>query len=850
MVKVKRKGLKRIKDKGAAMVMVIVAIAFIGMLVAMVLYMSYANYLMKNNDRRAKDNFYTAESVLDIINVGLQKDVSDCMAQAYVKVMQRSSDMEPEQMTTEFRKIFVERITSADYLKGADANHYNQTHLTDMWKGASITVASALGQKEAAYLGANGDHTMVVSSSNTYVKLQNLHIVYTDAHGFVSIIDTDIRIDTPELDFAESTNRLTLENYSLIANTQLVTDGHNATAGAAAGTYVTGSVFGGYDGIMIANDNDLTFKMDPNDAPDPSDPGAAKPSYNLAADNITIDHVNNGGKKLQVDGIYKTYVSDINVNSSNLDLDGETYVSDDMDISGRRSNVTLKGSYVGYGYAENGAKNSSSILINGADTTLDFTDLENLMLSGHAFVGAMKYDADKYRQASAIDATLPSGSTSTDPDSLLSDKVSDIEDYNKSANEYDEALKAKNDEAIQNGQPTTDSVPQNLSDVMMGESITVKANQLLYMVPTECVGFLNGTNTQVISKNPMTYEEYNSLLNDEVQKVNQKGEPVYDPATNEPVMEKKYEVARLDLLWAKLGGTNYTDDYKAVFRRVNGTVMVYLYLDFENEQTANMFYRAYLENDPDGVSNYVTSYVRSISWPESLKAADRELNLAGNAFDLDRNNKVTLIQDKNDNNHTEAFLDRINANEDYSRKYESLMHSTSDDYTVLSVAQENNEIFDNYVATSDLMKYKGVYTNQIDTADPSKDVVAVIEYFAPNAENKVTGSITYPSSGCPANTHAIITNGDVYVKGNFEGLILAKGTIYIGSGCSYVRYNPTQTVNAFRAKKSDGVNEYYAYEVFGTAGKISYALADEGDEAEDTEIKLVDLISYENWKKD
>ena len=77
-------------NRGAAMIMVIVSIAFIGMLVAMIVYMAYCNYLMKGTDRNAKNNFYSAEKALDVINAGLQQDVSDSMAEAYVYAMKFS----------------------------------------------------------------------------------------------------------------------------------------------------------------------------------------------------------------------------------------------------------------------------------------------------------------------------------------------------------------------------------------------------------------------------------------------------------------------------------------------------------------------------------------------------------------------------------------------------------------------------------------------------------------------------------------------------------------------------------------------------------------------------------------
>ena len=80
----------KIGNKGSSLILVILAIAFIGMLVAMVSYGSYYNYLMKYSDRTSKDSFYTAETALEEINAGLQREISDAMAEAYTAVLQEN----------------------------------------------------------------------------------------------------------------------------------------------------------------------------------------------------------------------------------------------------------------------------------------------------------------------------------------------------------------------------------------------------------------------------------------------------------------------------------------------------------------------------------------------------------------------------------------------------------------------------------------------------------------------------------------------------------------------------------------------------------------------------------------
>ena len=61
------RGRRKTDNKGSALVVVIIAMAFIGILASVLMYMSLLNYQMKVNNLKAKDNFYSAETVLDEI---------------------------------------------------------------------------------------------------------------------------------------------------------------------------------------------------------------------------------------------------------------------------------------------------------------------------------------------------------------------------------------------------------------------------------------------------------------------------------------------------------------------------------------------------------------------------------------------------------------------------------------------------------------------------------------------------------------------------------------------------------------------------------------------------------------
>lgn len=800
-------------DKGAALVLVIVAIAFVGMLVAMILYMAYCNYLMKSNDTMAKDNFYTAEYALDVINAGLQMDVSECMSEAYVKTVNNSSDKDSEFMEQDFKEEFVAKIVSKlQHREGevVNPNRWDVSHLTDFWGSNGITVQTTPGLIGACMdVDEDADENLLeIADNKQYVTLYNLKVVYTDEKGFVSIIRTDVRIKVPDIGFAQSASRMNIENFSLVANDALINDGHNtdpAPSGISKGSNVaiSGNVFGGYDGVQVANQNNIRFITDPAD-----EASGSTITYNLIADSLNVENALAGAAGLYVDETFNTYVDNINVSTGRLLLSGYTYAGDDLDIGGKGSIVRVAGEYNGYGNTLGQADGSSAILINGGNSTIDFSDLTKLTLSGHAFVGAKKYDADVDRLAYGNDVAK---------DTLDDDKIDDMEAYEE-----------RFDDTASTYAPTETTIPKNEMDLMMGEAISIKANQLLYMVPAECIGYKVSTGEQVIAKNPMTYEEYKMLTDTEEPKLDENGKEIVE--NNETVMQKVYEPVRLDKLWAKLGGIAYASDYKAVYRRVNGTVLVYLYLDFGvSEAMANSFFKAYYEYDKEGINSYVKSYIGEMLWSSEVNS---NLTLAGNAFYINRNDEVVFLDDDLQDPNKYGLMLRNQT--DNTNKYEALMHSLSTDYEAMTSTQQSNEIFYSLVDLDALVTMDGR-----EFKDAGNAVQARI----------INGDVVYPSSSCPENTKMIVATGNIYMTKDFEGLAVSAKNIYICSGCTSINYSPSEVLQALRTKITLSSNkDMYAYEVFGASGAISYGVT--GGEEEDEKISLGDLILYQNWKKE
>ena len=63
---------KKCDNRGSSIVIVIIAMAMIGILATTLLWMSYMNYMIKISDMRNKESFYSAEEVVEQIMAGLQ----------------------------------------------------------------------------------------------------------------------------------------------------------------------------------------------------------------------------------------------------------------------------------------------------------------------------------------------------------------------------------------------------------------------------------------------------------------------------------------------------------------------------------------------------------------------------------------------------------------------------------------------------------------------------------------------------------------------------------------------------------------------------------------------------------
>lgn len=194
--------------------------------------------------------------------------------------------------------------------------------------------------------------------------------------------------------------------------------------------------------------------------------GTTNTNASVWADNIVIapSYTRTVGKKMD---------------EGSLTMYADAYIADDLEINGDDATVELSGNYYGYNYsqtaettrvlseyAKSGKEhyNSSAIIVNGNNASVDMTGLKNLYVAGRSYIST---------------STIRQTDVSTENNSVTTSYI-----------ETDNGTGTKN------------------VDIQTGESISVKSNQLAYM-PLGTTKTSGGT---VIPKFTDVYDGFNETI--------------------------------------------------------------------------------------------------------------------------------------------------------------------------------------------------------------------------------------------------------------------------------------------------------------------------------------------------
>lgn len=534
-------------NRGAALITVIVVISIVSVLGLLSMSVAYTSFRMKVVDKDSTEVFYGAEKVLEEMSVGLQDFLSDSHTYAYTAVMANYGIYDdPAEMKLDYERLFMEHMKSS---LDANADGFYDLTAGDSTANFATLAASLKTTFESAEEGlqvtiSSSENRNYLDKTDKGIYLRNVFVSY-EVNGFYNEITTDICLEAPNVTFALISEVPDLSNYALIASGGMEVIGNSEVR-------VDGKTgIGLLDTLLYPEDMNYSMRVET---------GATVSFAN--AEVVTEGDVQlYAGAHFLTDNKTTLWANGLQTNDYNnvISLLGKSYVRDDITINGEGNSLELGGHYFGYSNGtkivedaygnqteEKAADVSSAIIINGRNTEIMMSQLESLILAGTSYVGTKGETL-----AGAVDAF---------------------------------------------GQPI-----QTESNVFMGDSMAVKSNQLIYMVPTECEG---------ITVNPMTYDQY---------KVLDQNEDWQDKAL-------KTYISGLGRSISSYGDVKIVP----VFTNKSGGG-VYLYLQFETAAAASEYFMDCYGNTANGVKvkEFLENYVRIFKFEEN---PDVEVNImsAGN----------------------------------------------------------------------------------------------------------------------------------------------------------------------------------------------------------------------------
>ena len=817
MEKVKQ-AQNRIKNQGFSLLTVIVSVAFIGILGLLILYIAMANFQMKITDLKGKDSFYTAEQALEEVRTGLQEDVGEAMSVAYTKVLETySKDLDAtadaaldEVRQAGFKELFVKELVKRLQRSATDTSHYNMSKLQGY---LDLTEEKSFDKEKETVLVTNpsGKEPVMKKDVKSGVVLKDIKTIYVDEQGRASIIETDIRLGIPKVQFPTPSTLPDLMNMIVVANKGFVCENKDITQT----TVIQGSVYAGLldeyksSGTNLVNDGSDQVSVEIQNGTKLSVSSGDK---FVCQGNIDLGNLSSFSSGSTV----SVWAQGINLASSTVTLQGKTYLSDDITINkGKNSKVTISGEYYGFGSPDSAkaSKNysnsddaadtqpiynykkrsdsslSSAITINGRDTTMDLSGVQKIMLAGKNYIAGSKIT----------------------------------------------------------------SARGNKSDILTGESLTVKGTQLAYLVPPELIG--DGTLT-----NPMTGDQYLELV----------GEDEGIPLT----VQNDTPIAQWGNRTLSQIGVDSQKPIQTVFYNDNASGdrgFVYFYLNFTDSAKAAEFMQVYYSGTDirQNMNEYLSFYFGSDT---GIKVNDPQAYLRyvtnGNVLSFDGSSKNGKMYSATDATTGTSLYDEqikyqnmwYTLNRKMIVSYDLLKKEMKDTDGVVDHDERKSDrsVFDNlvnekgmlaFIDSNGLMSSDGSYKQYTFTAEADDGgLTAVMADNEGHSELIITSSVA-------DKLRLVVCTGDVKIESGvtFNGIIMTKGKITLGSGAKLISA-PLDASKVFQAMQPDteGISPksfFWEGDKYVLGNSTSTDGTTSANKISNNTYDLAECVTYENWKK-
>lgn len=113
---------KKLNNKGAALVLTIIVIAFVSILTTMLLYMATMNYQMKSTVHKTRVSFYGSEIPLEVIRTHIVMSVAEISDIAYEECIRTYSSKANGERLNDYQTIFYTKVQEAWEAKTTNAS--------------------------------------------------------------------------------------------------------------------------------------------------------------------------------------------------------------------------------------------------------------------------------------------------------------------------------------------------------------------------------------------------------------------------------------------------------------------------------------------------------------------------------------------------------------------------------------------------------------------------------------------------------------------------------------------------------------------------------------------------------
>ncbi len=428
------------KDKGVVLIVLIVGFLIVSVLAGSSIHYSYVGLKIAQTYAAHSAKAYKGDEVLDIIRAGVQDECTDILKKQYDRMLDSYSFTPSSQRNLVFKDYYTEAMTEAFIADDVDLREKFCDYVSN--SDASIELKDAPNEG-GIYI--HDDAQVVYDDESMYMTIQNIRVDFSLPDGSAATVGCDLVIETPMV-FEDSEGGFTFESeyqdYVLIADDSI-------TYNVSATTNIHGSIYAGDGGIEVGKTASPTVRINGNYVNTRGNLFVSNGSYFRVRNKREGSMCDIYAKNIMVDSIYSGSTT-----PATVDLEGNIYVEDDLEVNVENATVKLGGSYVGYGmeetdYSVNGNlvdkddNTSSAVIMNKTNSTLDLTTLEKMILAGSSYITPSKdgtlnksivTDESLTAKFMQIAYMVPSVCISTHTNPVQYDGVMNITiDYSKSA---------------------------------------------------------------------------------------------------------------------------------------------------------------------------------------------------------------------------------------------------------------------------------------------------------------------------------------------------------------------------------------------------------------------------------